>query len=565
MALLNRILALGLLALVLWRLLDAALRRDGASLQPPGEEPPLSRPWRIALWALALGLGLLRLWRFGSVPGGMNQDEAMAAVDALALARHGTDRFGTWLPAHFTAWGYGQMSVLMSYCMVPFFRLFGMSAVTARLPLLLWSFAGMGAAFCVLDRLCSRRAAWAGLLFLCLCPWHFMQSRWALDCNLLPHLFLIGFALLRRGAARPAALYGSMAFFGLSMYCYGLAFLAVPLFLLPACLLLLAQRRVRPGQVLLCALVYFGVSWPIYGTMLINAMGWPTVELPFVTMPYFPQSIRSQDLIFFSPRPLEQLKSNLWFLWYVGFAQNPDLPWNAIDGFGAVYRCSWPLWLLGLGLSVFRAFRGRSRRVRRDAALLLLFWLCALLTGLCTNGLNMNRLNTLFYPHVLFLALGAECLIRRARALVWPLLASLLLLGGCFVQNYFGPWAEQVSPYFFEDFLAALGDAGAGDFDRYVVTPDSQYTGTADVSEILTLYALQVDAAYYQGVSGEEPPYALRFVYRRFSDADLMAPTPGTVWVQRRLALPPELPPGWVLKEFGEYATLYYGGQDGSF
>jgi indolepyruvate ferredoxin oxidoreductase beta subunit len=123
----------------------------------------------------------------------------VTAVDALALAHHGTDRFGTFLPAHFTAWGYGQMSVLLSYCMVPFFRLFGMNAVTARLPMLLWSFAGMAAAYGLLRRLLGRRAALLGLLFLCICPWHFMQSRWALDCNVLPHAFLIGLALLYRG------------------------------------------------------------------------------------------------------------------------------------------------------------------------------------------------------------------------------------------------------------------------------------------------------------------------------------------------------------------------------
>ena len=40
----------------------------------------------ILIAAVAL---LIRVYRFGSVPGGMNQDGAMAAVDAKALAEYG--------------------------------------------------------------------------------------------------------------------------------------------------------------------------------------------------------------------------------------------------------------------------------------------------------------------------------------------------------------------------------------------------------------------------------------------------------------------------------------------
>ena len=36
----------------------------------------------------------IRVYQFGNVPGGMNQDGAMAAVDAKALADYGTDRLG---------------------------------------------------------------------------------------------------------------------------------------------------------------------------------------------------------------------------------------------------------------------------------------------------------------------------------------------------------------------------------------------------------------------------------------------------------------------------------------
>ena len=558
---LNLILSCMLLGLIVFFLIGTARRKKGFSrLLRPEKEEALTPDRALVYWALILFFTLLRLYRFGSVPGGFNQDGAMAAVDALSLANHGTDRFGTWLPAHFTAWGYGQMSVLLSYCMVPFFRLFGMNAVTARLPMLLWSFAGMAAAYGFLRRLLGRRAALLGLLFLCVCPWHFMQSRWALDCNVFPHAFLLGLALLYRGAEKPAALCGSMVFFALCMYSYGVAFLSVPLFLLLACILLLAQKRIRLWQALLCALLYFGLSFPIYGTMLINAMGWETVKLPFVTMPYFPDSVRANDMIFYSAEPLRQLAVNAKALWNVGFLQGHDLPWNAIDGFGTVYLCSWPLLAFGLILCLVRVFRDADPRRRLGCALLLLFWLCALFTGLCVNSVNVNRLNLLFYAHVLFIVVALEELLRFHRFTALPLLACYLLCAGLFFHSYFGPWSERISDLFYEDFLTAVEAAGERDFEKLIITPDTQFTGSRQVSEILTLFALDVDAEYYRGEKSDPIPYRERFSYRNLTPQDLVFPAPGSCWVLKTGSLPPALPEGWVTERFDDYSILYYTG-----
>ena len=75
---------------------------------------------KIFFWSILALAVILRCIRFATVPDGINQDEAMGAVDAWALSKYGTDRYGTFLPVHFTAWRYSQMSVLLAYCMVPF-------------------------------------------------------------------------------------------------------------------------------------------------------------------------------------------------------------------------------------------------------------------------------------------------------------------------------------------------------------------------------------------------------------------------------------------------------------
>ena len=498
--------------------------------------------WQIALlWALIVLLTALRLLRFGAVPGGMNQDGAMAAVDALALSQHGTDRFGTWLPAHFTAWGYGQMSVLLSYCMVPFIRLFGLSVITARLPVLLWSLAGMGASYAFLRRSLGERAALAGLLFLAVDPWHFMQSRWALDCNLFPHCFLVGFALLYAGREKPWALYLSMLFFALCMYAYGVSFLMVPLFLVLAVFML----RVPFRRVLLCVLLYLGLSWPIYGTMLLNALGRDTIALPFVTMPAFPASVRAGDILFFSAHPGAQLLKNLRALWGVGFLQEPDLIWNAIDGFGTVYLCSAPLLLYGLLLTLRDALRGKKVWAR----LLLCYWFCALLLGLLVNEVNVNRLNILFYAHLLLIARGMEGLIAFRRESAAALFACYGLLAGLFFTQYFGPWAERMETVFFQDFLTAVSCADGRENDTQVyITPDTQYPGSANVSEILTLFAQKIDAQYFQSAD-----YAAHYHYRN-PDFDALAQEEGRIVCVVKSA--PAIPEGWTQIDFGSYRLL---------
>jgi hypothetical protein len=87
-----------------------------------------------------------------------------------------------------------------------------------------------------------------------------------------------------------------------------------------------------------------------------------------------------------------------------------------------------------------------------------------------------------------------------------------------------------------------------------------QFTGSRQVSEILTLYELDIDAEYFQGKTNEPLPYRERFAYRNLSPEDLAAPAPGTVWVLKSAALPASLPEGWEVRDFDSYCLLFYQG-----
>ena len=136
-------------------------------------------------WSVLMLAIILRCIRFGSVPDGINQDEAMGAMDAWALSKYGTDRYGTFLPVHFEAWKYGQMSVLLAYCMVPFIKLFGFNAITVRLPMLVVSCGAVALVYLIAEKLFDERIAFIAMMLTAINPWQFMHDLFRPDILLL--------------------------------------------------------------------------------------------------------------------------------------------------------------------------------------------------------------------------------------------------------------------------------------------------------------------------------------------------------------------------------------------
>ena len=514
---------------------------------------------RYLLIALIGVFVFLRLYGFGEVPGGVNQDGAMAAVDAKALADYGTDRFGTRLPAHLYAWGYGQMSSLMSYCMVPFIKLFGLNVITMRLPVLIASLMGIAAFFFMFKKLFSKDAALIAALLVAINPWHFMQSRWALDCNMFPHMFIIGLVFLIYGVNRKLYVYISMIFFALCMYSYGVAFFMVPLFLLAAAIVLLLLKLIKMRQVVLAVVIYFVISLPIYITMLINAKGWDTISLPFVTIQYFPDSIRTNDMLFFSDDPGSQMIMNIRTMINLVVFQKPDLIWNSIDAFGTMYICSIPLLFMGFFICLHKCIKEKCSEKRAVYLLLVIYSVCATLVGIFINDVNVNRINIIFYANIIFMAVSIYHLVSWKKYTSAALTVAYGVLSVLFVVNYFYSWKDQIKQYFYSDFMDALNYVGDMDYDKCYITPDTQYEGSRDVSEILTLFGLDIDAEYFQGKTnefgGKSIPYNERYIYSNPA-TDKPISNDKVIYIIRSSAYDNYDFSEWVVNDFGEYYVI---------
>lgn len=483
------------------------------------------REWAAVFFLLAAGV-FIRAFHFGIVPVGVHQDEAMAAVDALALARHGTDRFGMRFPVHFTAWGNSQMSVFLSYCMIPFIKLFGFSITSIRLPLLITSCIGLAAIYLFGRQIGGARLAIPVLILCIICPWHYIQSRWSIDCNMFPHVFLFGACLLVAGRNKRWALYVSMIFFGLCSYCYGIANYTVPVFLLIMAIYLLAVRKVKWREVLLCLLIYFLVALPEFLTMLINMMGWDTIETPLFTIPYFPHSVRSEDILFFN-FSWEALGDNLLKILRLLIGSSRDASViSIIPKFDNLYPFTTVFFAIGLVVLVRKLIqKGGERKL---PYVVLAAWLVmALWSGIATNGVAQHRINILFYPMIVISGMGILWCIGRWKILAFPIACAYGIAAILFARSYFGAYGELSRQYYYDPYVNALYYAAGLECDSYVITPDPQGVGEEQVGQILTMFCHEIDAEYFQGLTNvqdgrERLPYRERYHFEKVTEKTLL-------------------------------------------
>lgn len=453
----------------------------------------------LIFWVIFLAAFAVRCIGFVSVPAGINQDEAMAGVDAWALSLYGTDRFGIRLPVHFTAWKYGQMSVLLSYCMVPFIKLFGFSTFSVRLPMLLASCGSVALVYLVGRQLFSSRMALGLMLLAAINPWHFMQSRWSLDCNLFPHVFLLAVWLLLMGLKKKRYLYLSMVFFGLTFYCYGVAAYSVPLFLAVYAGWCLWKKQLQLRDVLLCVFFFLLVALPEILVLAINFFGASTIETPLFTMSYFPESIRSTDILFLN-FSFAQLGRNFLAMVKTCIWQTPDYLYNALPAFGPMYHISIPFMLLGIVLFTRDLFV--EKNVARQTGMLALWGnlVTGVWVGLITFEVNVNRINIIFFPLIFMCGYGIAAVVKRCGRAVFLI---GIAYGTCFVLflgTYFTSFAEGIKTYFNVNFLEIVEEADAmEECDVLYITGNMDWQYNRSMAEILTHYACKIDAAYYQG------------------------------------------------------------------
>ena len=499
---------------------------------------------------LLIGIGA-RVWRFGAVPTGMNQDEAFAAYEAYSLLATGLDTSGYPFPVYLTAWGSG-MNALESYLMIPFIALFGLEPWAVRLPQLMVAVLSLAAAYGVLKRMADQWAALCGMFLLAVCPWHVFLSRWGLESNLAPGFLLFGLCFFLRGLEDHRFFPLSALMYGLSLYCYATIWPFVPLILLlQAGYALRCGAPRRPGRdglwMGLSVGILFVLALPLVLFLLVN-WGWiEEIRLPFLSIPRL-VVMRGGEF------SLSRIPENAANLLAIFLRQGDGLPWNGTERFGLFYYGTLPFFFVGVYYAVRETVRGVRRREPRPIGLLLIQLLAGVLQGLLIQ-VNVNRVNSLWMPVVLLSGVGIWFLCGRIdrRALLVPLIlyAALFLR---LERYYFTDYAQDIQRSFRYGLEEAV-DAALAREGEICLSQSANYA-------CVLFYSAQDPDEYRDTVVYANYPSAFLDVARfgRFRyGVDAAIPDPSRVYLtDNQTDLDVLTAAGFAVERYGCYAVAYW-------
>ena len=125
----------------------------------------------------------LRFYQLGNIPQGINVDEASYGYDAFSLLQTGKDIWGN---RDTTLKSFGDYKPAgLSYTIIPFIKMFGLSTLSTRLPSALFGFFTLIVTFFLLKLLTGEKSvSLIGVIVLGLSPWHFGLSRLFYEPNI---------------------------------------------------------------------------------------------------------------------------------------------------------------------------------------------------------------------------------------------------------------------------------------------------------------------------------------------------------------------------------------------
>jgi hypothetical protein len=419
----------------------------------------------ILLVLLLLAGTAVRVYRFPGVPAGLQQDEVSEAYESFCLLHTGADRWGYHLPVYFLGWGSGQ-NVLQAYLTIPVVAIWGLTPFSARLVTLVCSLVSLPLFFLVLRRWYGENAALWGLLFLALCPWHIVLSRWGLECNPLPFFLLLGVFLFGRAldSVDPWAIVPCLIPFALCLYTYGIVVAVLPVLLVLLAAVGFRQIKRNWRAWMGAAGVFVLVSLPIGFFIFKNYVTkknygferWLPFSAPLLPVTRLAE-IRAEGG--------SVLRHNAIFLRH---SLQDGSSWNQVPGFGPIQKVVLALAIVGLIGLMVRAIR--ERRLSEP----FLPWLLASVPVMLLIPVKLNEAITVFLPLLAMAGYGVSWVIGGVREWRFRVLIAAACLGPFlfqtvrFVGAYFGPeYAVETAPIFRPEIPAALKDvdrlAGRGE------------------------------------------------------------------------------------------------------
>lgn len=120
---------------------------------------------------------LLRTINLGSIPKGLQSDEASFLINSVSIMETSKDEDGKFLPLYLNSL-IDSKPALYSYLQIPFIKVFGATTAASRLPSAMIGVTGIFLFYSlVLLVFKNKRIALVSALMLAVSPWHIMNSR----------------------------------------------------------------------------------------------------------------------------------------------------------------------------------------------------------------------------------------------------------------------------------------------------------------------------------------------------------------------------------------------------
>ena len=416
----------------------------------------------IILTGIILFAAAVRLIGLGSVPAGLQQDEASLGYDAFAIAKYGVDRNGFAYPIYPITWGCGGGSPLMIYINVLTIKLFGTGVVKLRLLPAILGIATVYIFYLILKEITlSYKKSLFGAAFLALCPWHIILSRWSLDSNIMPftlglsvYLFILG---IKTGKTLIYCL--SAAAYAMCMYSYGSATIVVPIHLILISIYCLRKKVLSVKQLILAVLTFVIVFSPLLVFYAVNYLGLPEIVTDSFSFNKFTASRSDEVFIRFdSSLPRELWENIRQLIITLTIGDNDEMLCHFIPGYATLFEFTFPITFLGIFLGK-RAFLkcedtkenseraiDDDKRSAMDAVFVTLLISCVLLAvGIRAD---VSRMVMIFLSLVYFLVKGISFIWDRRAACAYAVMAVVVLAAGLFIKDYFTGFNDKTANLF---------------------------------------------------------------------------------------------------------------------
>lgn len=379
-----------------------------------------ARTRRVLFWLVMAAAVFMRAWQLGTVPNGINQDEAFAGYEAWSLLNYGIDTAGYHNPVYLTAWGSG-MNALETYLMMPFIALFGLKVWVIRIPQMIVGCLSVWVVYLLVRRTVNERAGLLAMFMLAICPWHIIMSRWGLESNLAPGFLLFGLYFFVRGLENQRYFLLSALMYGLSLYTYATIWVYVPLMLIVMAVYCAACHKLKfDRNLVFSVLILAALATPLLLFLAIN-YGWmEEIRTPFFSIPKL-LYMRTSEI------SLDEKAVKLNFIWRILVEQNDREIWRSPTKYGLFYYISMPFAVFGVIYSIANLVKSIKARAFCAEALLLVQLLVSLPQLILVKA-NVTRVNMLFIPLVIFIALGVYYLSTVTRRELLELFAGVYLV-----------------------------------------------------------------------------------------------------------------------------------------